>query len=227
MKAALMASMLLFWMAESVHANFMLTCEIFDRSSTQTPQFVRDYLDESKGLFVRMCSGGAQPIFGGASDLVHDGDICRYVVHQLRLSRTNPSRLEREEARPQTYMSVTKSTCPSPGAIDYTATNDVPQDVFERLFQVWHDAISSSESFDRTLSGVADAAVLRRLRNMILQGRSNLLAVTMVTMDRDLGVWKSYRLNVEDPDHSDRFYAVTVSSQAGIYGISNVRASIY
>jgi len=34
-------------------------------------------------------------------------------------------------------------------------------------------------------------------------------------VDGNLGLWKSYRLNVADPDRFDRFYAVIVSSWFG------------
>jgi len=47
-------------------------------------------------------------------------------------------------------------------------------------------------------------------------------------VDGNLGLWKSYRLNVADPDRFDRFYAVIVSSWFGqTYGISAVYAGIY
>jgi hypothetical protein len=125
-------------------------------------------------------------------------------------------------------MRVSDSTCPSPTSINYAATNNVPQDVFEHLVHVWRDATSSPASFDGALSGIPEAAVLRRLRNTILQGRGNRLAVLNVAQHRDLGLWRSYEVEVADPDHSDRFYAVTVSSWFGrIYGISGVKAGIY
>jgi len=206
----------------------LVACETFDRSSAHAAQFVRDYLDRSKGLFVRVCGSGDHPQYYGASSITRDGDICRYSEYELNLSRTNPPRLERTTTPPQTYMRVSESTCPSPASINYAATNNVPQDVFEHLVHVWRDAISSPASFDGTLSGIPDAAVLHRLRNTVLQGKGNRLVVLNVAQHRDLGLWKSYEVEVADPDHSDRFYAVIVSSWFGrTYEISGVRAGIY
>src|SRR5262249_24704449 len=162
---------LVFLMGGQARAQIM-PCETFDRSNTRTPKFVRDYLDDSKGLFVRVCGGGDHPLYFGASDLARSGNVYRYSENELYLSRTTPSRLERMARPAQTYMLVSESsTCPSPGTVDYAATNNVPQDVFEHLVEVWRDAISSAASFDRTFSGVSDV-VLRRLRDATLQGQS-------------------------------------------------------
>jgi hypothetical protein len=204
-----------------------MSCEIFGRSNTQAPQFVRDYLDDSKDLLVRVCSGGANNRhYLGASNLIRDGNICRYSEYGLNLLSTSPPRLERKTTTPpQTYMSVSESsTCPPPEAIRYTATNDVPQDIFERLMHVWRDAISSPASFDMALPKISNLAVSHQLRDAILQGKGNRLTVLSVDVGRDLGLWKSYNLEVVmDPYHFDQIYDVAVSSWFGrIYGISNV-----
>jgi hypothetical protein len=66
------------------------------------------------------------------------------------------------------------------------------------------------------------------LRDAILQGKSDRLAVASVEMSPHIGLWKSYEIYVADPDHNDRFYAVTMSSWfGGTYGISGVRVGIY
>ena len=125
-------------------------------------------------------------------------------------------------------MWVSESACPSAASTNYAATNNVSQNVFEHLDRAWRDAISSSASFDGTLSWISDVDVLRRLRNTVLRGKGNNLIVLNVAMRRNLGLWKSYEIEVADPDHSDQFYAVTVSSWFGrSYRISAVGAGIY
>ena len=139
----IVASALAFLMAGPAYA-LIIPCETFDRSNTGAAQPVRDYLDDSKGLFVRVCGGGDHLLYFGASNIVRDGNVCRYSEYGLNLSRTSPPRLERTAKPPQTYMLVSESeTCPTPEAIKYAATNNVPQDVFEHLLHFWHDAIAS------------------------------------------------------------------------------------
>lgn len=150
MRRVIIASALVFWLAGPARAQ-IIPCETFDRSNTQAPQFVRDYLDDSKVLFVRVCGGGDHPLYFGASDLVPNGNVCRYSEYELNLSRTSPPRLERTATPPWTYMSVSESsTCPSPGTNDYAGTNDVPEHVFEHLtfgatqFLLLHDLTGRS-----------------------------------------------------------------------------------
>jgi len=236
-KSVIAASVVVFLMAGSARAQLMPPCKNFDRSSTDgAPQFVRDYLDDPTVLSVGVCSSGGITLYYGAGNLVRDGNVCRYSDYELTLSPASPPRLERKATRAQTYMLISESsTCPSLQAINYTATNDVPQDVFVHLARVWHDALSSPESFDRMspesfdrMSRAFDPAVPRRLKNAILQGKSDHLSMRIVTVHGNLGLWKSYMLDIADPDQSDRFYAVIVSSWFGqTYGISAVYAGIY
>jgi hypothetical protein len=154
MKSVIVASALVFLVARLACAQ-IVPCKTFDRSNTDAPEFVRDYLDgDSKRLFVRVCGDGDRRRYYGASDLVGDGHVCRYSTYDLHLLPTSPSRLERNGAPAATYMLVFKSkACPSPQAIGYyAATNGLPQDIFEHLVHVWDDAISSPASFDRAAS---------------------------------------------------------------------------
>ena len=101
-----------------------------------------------------VCGVGDHREYFGASDLVRDGNVCRYSTYVLNLSPTSPSRLEREARPPLTHMLVSESsTRPSPEAIKHAQIfADVQQDVLEQLVRVWRDAISSPASFDRTVS---------------------------------------------------------------------------
>jgi hypothetical protein len=227
MKSVIVASGLVFLMAGSAHA-MTLPCETFVRSDTHAPQFVRDYLDDSKEFLVRVCKGGPLPFYSGASNPVRDGNVCRYTTYDLKLLDTSPPRLERTTISPQTLMSVSESsTCPLPGTGKYARTNNVPQDVFEHLVHVWRAAVSSPALFDGTVSWLSDAAVLSRLRDAILQGKSDRLVVTNVRLHQ-YGLWKGYEISVADPDRSDRFYMVIMSSLFGLTdGIWYVGVSWY
>jgi len=108
-KTVIVASALAFLMAGPGYA-LIIPCETFDRSNTGAVQPVRDYLDDSKGLFVRVCSGGDHLLYFGASNIVRDGNVCRYSEYGLNLSRTSPPRLERTAKPPQTYMLVSESS---------------------------------------------------------------------------------------------------------------------
>jgi hypothetical protein len=119
-------------------------------------------------------------------------------MYELNLSHTSPPRLKRRVTHPQTYLSISKSTCPSPETNTYAATFAVPRDIFEDLVHTWHDAISSPASFGRASSGVSDAIVLGRLRDAILQGKSNRLAVEHIETRRHIGPWKRYEIFVAD-----------------------------
>jgi len=222
-----MATLSLALLTETAHAQLM-QCKTFDRSDTRAPQFVREYLEHSKESFVRVCGDDDHPQYSGASGSARDGDVCRYSDYELTLSRTNPPRLERAATPQQTYMLITKSACLPPGSDRYTATNNVQPDVFEHLIGVWRDATSSPEAFDKTLSDTSDVAILQRLRNAISRGSGNRLMVRQIVIDRNFWAWTRYRIDVADPDHSDRFYAVTVVRWLnGTYGISHVSAGIY
>lgn len=233
MKSVVIA-VLVFLTAGLAHAQ-QIPCETFDRSNTDAPRFVRDYLDgDSKGLFVWECGFADFREYFEASDLVRDGNICRYSTYTLNLMPESPSRLERKDAPPVTYMLVsTSNECPSPQAIDYVWTYHVQPDVFERLVHVWHSAIASPASFDRAAFWAFSADKWRRqarsqLRDVILQGRSDRLAVMSVQVRAGIGLWKRYELHVADPDHHDRFYAVAVRNWFGrIYRISDFRQGIY
>jgi hypothetical protein len=234
-KSVVAASALVFLMAGPACAQQM-PCKTFDRSSTDAPQFVRDYLDgDSNGLFVSQCGVDDRRQYYGASDLLRDGNICRYSIYVLDLLPTTRSRLERKEAPPVSYMVVSQSKeCPSPQATHYVWTDQVPLDVFEQLVRVWYDTISSLASFDSAVSALSAADNWRRqarsrLRNVMLQGRSDRLAVLMV--HRGLGLRKgydeSYELHVADPDHFDRDYTVTVSRFGWAYAITDVSPGIF
>jgi hypothetical protein len=207
-----------------------MQCKTFDRSSTDAPPFVRDYFDDDpQGLFVRVCGSGDHAFYYPAGDLVRDRNVCRYSGYELTLSPASPPHLERKAARTQTYMLVSESACPLTEAINnYAATNGVRQDVFVRLVHLWQDAISSPTSFDKAFSGVStDAAVVRQWRHETELG-INRLAVRSVSLHRDLGLWKSYHLDIADPDDRGQSYAVTVSSWFGlIYKISGAYWAIY
>jgi hypothetical protein len=206
----------------------LTSCETFDRANAQAPLFVRNYLERSRGSFVRACGGGAHPQYYGASSVARDGNLCRYSEYELNLVNTNPPRLERASTPQQTYIRTTNSTCPSPVLTGYTATNDLPQEIAEHLIRILQDATSSLASFDGAMSGVSDGTVVRRMRRVVLQGKGSRLTVLSVTMHRNFGVWKDYGLDVADPDRSDRFYFVTVSSWFGqSYLVSSVSAGIY
>ena len=227
MKTIVTAFLFMLLMVGASHAQLM-SCQTFDRFNAHAPQLARNYLDNSKELFVRVCGDGDHPQYFGASTISKDGDVCHYSEYELNPSRTDPSRLERVTSSQQTYMLVTKSACPSPLLTSYAATNGVPQDVFERLVHAWSDAISSPASFDQELSGVSDAAVRQRLRNAVLQGKSTNLIVRRATPHRDFGLWKTYELDVADPDQNDRFYLVTMSSWFGrAYAVSGIGVGIY
>src|SRR5581483_2203236 len=192
------------------------------------PQLVREYMNSAKAPFVRACGGGGHPQYYGASAVTRDGNVCRYSLYELSVMRTDPLRLVRSTTPPQTYMWVPETTCPSPGSINYAASTNVPQDVFEHLIHTWRDATSSLESFDRVFSGLSDATVIRQLRSVLVQRKSDDLNVLRVAADRDFGVWTRYRIEIVDSKHSDRFYAVAVSSWFGrTYGISGVSAGMY
>jgi hypothetical protein len=224
MRAMASAFALTLLMAGTAHAQ-LIPCKTFDRSDA-TPQFVRDYLDRFKGPFVRACGGGDHPQYSGASSVVRRGAVCRYADYELNLSQTDPPRLERGALPPQTYMLVTQSVCPSPLSTNYAATNDVPQSVFEPLIAVWRDAASSPQAFDKAFSGTSDAVVFRRLRDLIVKGKRP--AVVMVMMNRDMGVWKRYRVEIADPEHRGEFYAASVSSWFGrFYEVSGLSVGMY
>lgn len=206
----------------------LLPCDTLDQSSARAPEFVRDYLERTKGSFVRVCGGGEHPNYIGASSVTKNGKICRYSDYELNLTRTNPPRLERTIGPPQTYMRLSEFGCPSPKATSYAATNNVPPNIFEHVISVWQDATSSPESFDKALSGTSDAGTLQRLRNVIAHGNGNRLAVEEVVAERGFWIWAHYRIEVADPDHTDRFYAVAVSSWIGrTYAVSSVSSGIY
>jgi hypothetical protein len=222
MKTVIVALGLVFLTAGSARA-VSVPCETFAGSDTHAPQFVRDYLDDSKQFFVRVC--GLPPdreglqvpaYYYAASSPVRDGNVCRYTTHELNFLNTSPPRLERTAASPQTLMLVSESlTCPSPGTGNYAATNNVPQDVFEHLVCVWRAAVSSPASIDGTVSSLSDAAVLSRLRDTILQGKSDRLVVKSTRL-RQYGLWKGYEVFVADPDRSDRSYVVIILSVFGL-----------
>lgn len=206
----------------------LVPCVTFDNSSSDAPGVVRDYLGRSKASFVRACGGGDHPQYLGADAVSKHGNVCRYSEYQLALERTPLPRLERLATPPQTYLLVTKSICPSPESTKYAAANSVPPDIFERLVDVWRAAVSSPKSVGRALSGISDPATLERLRNTVSHGRSDRLEVLRAVMERDFWLWSRYRLDVADPEHSDRFYAVTVTRWfGGTYGISHVGVGIY
>jgi hypothetical protein len=225
-KCVIAASAVVFLMAGPARA-VLVQCETFDRSNTRpdAPQFVRDFLDDPKALYVSVCGGGDPPRYAlGASDLVRDGNVCRHSLYGF-FSRTSSPRLEREMT-PTTVMAVSESsTCPSPRPGNYASTNNVPQDVFERLVHFWRDATSSPASFERMFSGVSNADLVSQLNTAIFYGRSR---PRMVAMRRDLGLWKSYELDIADPDHPDRSFNVTVSSWFGrAWQISDIREAVY
>jgi hypothetical protein len=226
-KSVIVACGLVFLMAGPARA-VCVQCKTFDRSDTQAPQFVQEFLDGSNELLVRVCGLGGFARYYRLGNPVRDGNVCRYSMYDLNLSRTSPPRLERTANPSWTFMSVSESsTCPLPEAGKYAATNSVPQDVFEHLVHVWHAAITSPASCDGTLywgvSWTSSAYVLSRLRNAILRNRSSRLnSVQSVRMLRHTLLWKSYEIDVADPDDSTWSYHVTVSSWFGrIYGISH------
>jgi hypothetical protein len=60
----------------------IISCDRFDRSSTDAPQFVRDWLKgDAKELFVSVCGVGDYRTYLGATDLVHDRNVCRYSTY--------------------------------------------------------------------------------------------------------------------------------------------------
>jgi hypothetical protein len=224
MKSVIAASVLVFFMAGPAHAFFM-QCKTYDRSDGQAPQLVRDYLEDSDGFFVRDCTMFGYPFYLGANNLARDGNICRYSLYELYISETGRPRLARMAKPPQTFMLVSESeACPSPGTGKFAATNHVPQDVFEHLVRLWHDAISSRASFVwRTFGAESDPAAKDELQEAISQGKSNRLAVVGVETRGDIGLCKIYEVRVADPDDSGRVYAVTVMSWLGrAYGIWHI-----
>jgi hypothetical protein len=233
-KSVIVALALVLLMAGPVGAQ-IISCERFDRSNTDAPQFVRDWLEgDSKGLFVFVCGRDDYRTYVGASDLMRDGNVCRYSGYVLNLSGTSPSRLERTATLPLTYMLASQSeTCPSPspGTGYAQIFHDIPRDIFERLARVWYGALASPASFDRAVSWALGAdkwrrQVRSRLREVILQNRSDRLAMQSV-MRRNFSVWKSYDIDIKDPDHFDQFYAVTVSRFGWVYAITDVQAGMY
>ena len=115
MKFVIAAPALMLLMAGPAGAQ-IISCDRFDRSSTDAPQFVRDWLKgDAKELFVSVCGVGDYRTYLGATDLVHDRNVCRYSTYVLNLSGTSPSRLERTATPPLTHTLVShSSTCPSP-----------------------------------------------------------------------------------------------------------------
>jgi len=234
------------------YAGGIALCKDYYRSSTDMPQPVRDYLDDPAALYVRVCGAAGDRIsYYGAGNLVREGKVCSYSSHELTLSSGSPSRLERKgtTSGQRMLLSVAGKRCPppdadlvsipgkipsSPGAVKYTAVSGIPRDVFEQLAQVWRRAISSPTSFDRafaSISRVRDEAVVRRLRNAIVDRRVRpTLQIVRTRFGPSLtpGPEQRYDLNLEEPDRWDRIYVLTMSrSSGGIYQISEVGAGVY
>jgi hypothetical protein len=232
-KCFIVASALMLVMAGSACSQ-TIPCQTYDRSSTYAPQFVRDWLEgDPEAFYVKACGVAVHRRYFGASNLVHDGNVCRYSAYVLDLS-DNPARLQRKATPPLAYMLVSESEmCPSPlSEPEYAQIFDgVPQDVFERLTRIWRDAIASPASFDRATFWAFSVDNRRRhvrsqLRDVVSRGRSDRLAVLTV-MRENLGLWKSYGLEVRDPDHFNEFYEVTMSRIGWTYAITDIDAGIY
>ena len=121
---------------------------------------------------------------------------------------------------PTTYMWVFESsTCALPLEwTGYAATYNVPPDVFERLVHVWRDSISSPESFDRAFSGLPGAALGSLLRNVIVEHLGYRPVVRTVSLRREIGPWKSYKIEVAGHGPSGLVFGVIVSSWLGRFG---------
>ena len=84
----IVASALAFLMAGPAYA-LIIPCETFDRSNTGAAQPVRDYLDDSKGLFVRVCGGGDHLLYFGAKCLPLLRIWTQFVAHESATSGTH------------------------------------------------------------------------------------------------------------------------------------------
>jgi hypothetical protein len=228
-KCFIVASALMLVMAGSACSQ-TIPCQTYDRSSTDAPQFVRDWLEgDSEAFYVKACGGGDHLLYHGAGNLAHDGNVCRHLSYELDLSSTNPPHLERRLTPYSTATYMLAKECPSPQAVHYVWTSHVRQDVFVDLIHLWNSAISSRASFDRAVAGTSSrAATLDHLRNVISRGQGRRIAADSVKTDLGLrGPLERYELGFTNPDHHDRCYAVLVLRAGRAYVITDVQPCWY
>lgn len=231
MKIAIIASVLVLLMGGAARAQ-LIPCETYGPSSAHAPQFVLDYLKYSKDFYVRACPDGDHPRYLGGSSVSKEGDICRYSLSELNFVGSKPPHLEHVAIPSQTFLLVSKSSCPSPIMTDYAATNGISRDIFEHLVHTWKSASSSLGSFDNTFRSLSNAdrssAWFLHLRAQVARGNIASLRIQSVITMHDLGVWTEYEIDIADSIDLSRAYVIYVTRWFGrFYMISGIGVATY
>ena len=196
-------------------------CEVFDMSrARQAPAIVRNYLRVFSDDIVDVCPGIRESDYIASGSVTRQGRYCQYPVYELTTSKTTPSRLERTIRPTSNNFLITDNPCPSRKSGKYIYIEQLPLDVARRLVNVWRDAISSREAFERSMIIRIDNQASHNVVNIIAHGRGSELAALRVLAAGGLteGWLRSYELDVSDPDHpNDGGYRVTILGLFGIF----------
>jgi hypothetical protein len=193
-----------------------VSCRMFKHAGEARIPAVRDYLAHIPNSTVRVCGG---QYYLASGPVTRAGGLCTFLLTEM-VREGGTLHPKQSEFATQTYSTVAHKSCPDALSPAYTATNNMPADTVENLLVFWTAVTASRSAFEEMLTNVSGGAAKQLAWAYVTGDAPHLLGIQS---RGDYGMLKLYQLHVSDPDHSNQFYAISVSSWLGLpYRVTGV-----